>query len=222
MTTISPHPPPSSTATAATAPSSSTATTTGTESYTFPPIYTFPPFFTLQPNPTTRSSQLSSWSTHIQSYCRHHRLFSISLIDLLPTPLFTNATISRSLSLRNARAVVQWMSTSEGGNRAEWIHTSGAKKSAKAGGEGEGEGGKAWIYWRRPEEWATALEEWVERTGQKGTVLTLYELTESDATRREEFYGMEGELLQKSLQICVKRGKAQVFGGEGSEGVKFF
>lgn len=114
------------------------------------------------------------------------------------------------------------MCTPEGGNRAEWI-TAGGGKAAKGGQGQEGEGSAVcWIYWRRPEEWAVAVEEWVERTGQRGTVLTLYELTESDATRREEFYGMDMELLQKSLQVCVKRGKAQIFGAEGSEGVKFF
>lgn len=109
------------------------------------------------------------------------------------------------------------MASPEGGNRAEWVSAAGRKP-----GKDAEEGGKAWIYWRRPEEWAAMLEEWVDRTGQKGTVLTLYEITESDATRREEFWGMDGELLVKSLAVCVKRGKAQVFGGEGSEGVKFF
>lgn len=111
------------------------------------------------------------------------------------------------------------MASPEGGNRAEWIPTGSGKKVVK-GEEAEGE--KAWIYWRRPEEWAVQLEEWVERTGQRGTVLTLYEIVESDASAREEFAGMDMELLQKSLGVCVKRGKAQVFGGEGSEGVKFF
>ena len=108
------------------------------------------------------------------------------------------------------------MASAEGGNRVEFISTG---KKAKAGEE---ECGKCWIYWRRPEEWAAQLEEWVDRTGQKGTVLTLYEIVEGDPSRREEFYGMDMDLLQKSLAVCVKRGKAQIFGSEGSEGVKFF
>lgn len=109
------------------------------------------------------------------------------------------------------------MSSPEGGSRAEFISTSAKKKSGV-----EEEGGRVWIYWRRPEEWAAALEEWVDRTGQKGVVLTLYEIVEGDASRKEEFWGMEVELLQRSLAVCVRRGKAQIFGGEGSEGVKFF
>ncbi|EUC27349.1 hypothetical protein COCCADRAFT_53182, partial [Bipolaris zeicola 26-R-13] len=196
--------------------SSSTPSNTA---FTFPPHYSFPPFFTLQPVASTRSSQLASWSTLIQSYCRYHRIFTLSLIDALSTPLFTNATLRRSLSLRDAKAILTYMASPEGGNRAEFI-TAGTKKGSKVE---EGEGGKVWVYWRRPEEWATAIEEWVERTGQKGTVLTLYEIVEGDAVGKEEFAGMDMELLQKSLGVCVKRGKAQVFGsgGEG-EGVKFF
>lgn len=198
----------------------STTTTLTQPTFQFPPHYSFPPFFTLQPVASTRSSQLQSWSTLIQSYCRHNRIFTLSLVDALSTPLFNNTTLRRSLSLRDVKAILTYMASAEGGNRAEFINT-GAGKKGKAGDEGEG--GKAWIYWRRPEEWAAALEEWVERTGQRGTVLTLYEIAEGDASRREEFFGMDMELLQKSLAVCVKRGRAQVFGsgGEG-EGVKFF
>jgi ESCRT-II complex subunit VPS25 len=196
------------------------ATTTETATaFAFPPHYSFPPFFTLQPQATTRSSQLSSWSTFIQAYCRFHRIFSLSLIDALSTPLFHNTTLSRQLSLRDAKAILSWMASPEGGQRAEFI-SSGTKKKNAAD---EAEGGRVWVYWRRPEEWAAALEEWVERTGQKGTVLTLYEIVEGDASAQEEFGGMDMELLRMSLGVCVKRGKAQIFssGGEG-EGVKFF
>jgi len=106
----------------------------------------------------------------------------------------------------------------EGGERAEWI----ADKAAGRGKTKDAGGSRAWIYWKRPEEWAGLVEGWVDATGQKNTVLTLYELTESDATRDQEFYGMDLELLQKSLQILVKRGKAQIFGTEDQLGVKFF
>ena len=40
--------------------------------------------------------------------------------------------------------------------------------------------------------------------------------------RITEFHGMNPELLQKALTISVKRGKAQVFGSEEQQGVKFF
>ena len=46
----------------------------------------------------------------------------------------------------------------------------------------EEDGNVVWVWWRSVEEWGTLIEEWVAETGQKGSVLTLYELTESDAT----------------------------------------
>jgi ESCRT-II complex subunit VPS25 len=198
-------------------PPTSTATPTG---FQFPPHYSFPPFFTLQPTASTRSSQLTSWSTLIQSYCRHNRIFSLSLIDALETPLFNNTSLRRRLNLRDAKAILSWMSSPEGGNRAEFISADKGKKKAAAASDDDG--GRCWIFWRRPEEWSAVLEEWVERTGQKGTVLTLYEIVEGDASRKEEFWNMDMELLMRSLAVSVKRGKAQIFGGEGSEGVKFF
>lgn len=33
---------------------------------------------------------------------------------------------------------------------------------------------------------------------------------------------MDQDVMMKTLNVLVKRGKAQVFGGEGQEGVKFF
>ncbi|EAT77555.1 hypothetical protein HBI56_197110 [Parastagonospora nodorum] len=214
MATASPLP--SNFSTSSTLPPTTTqpAASTG---FQFPPHYSFPPFFTLQPTASTRSSQLLSWSTLIQSYCRHHRIFTLSLIDALETPLFNNTALRRRLSLRDAKTILTWMSTPEGGNRVEFINASKSKKAAV-----EEEGGRCWIFWRRPEEWSAVLEEWVDRTGQKGTVLTLYEIVEGDASRKEEFWGMDLELLMRSLGVSVKRGKAQIFGGEGSEGVKFF
>ncbi|OAQ97683.1 hypothetical protein LLEC1_07335 [Akanthomyces lecanii] len=88
---------------------------------------------------------------------------------------------------------------------------------------------------QEPEEWASLVEAYVEDTAQKGSVLTVYELSEGDGTRsteREmactdngantELHGIDGEILRKALNILVKRGKAQIFGQEDSLGVKFF
>lgn len=43
-----------------------------------------------------------------------------------------------------------------------------------------------------------------------------------EADSSQEFHGMDPEILQRSLNILVKRGKAQVFGSEDQQGVKFF
>ncbi|KAF2745401.1 ESCRT-II complex, vps25 subunit [Sporormia fimetaria CBS 119925] len=194
--------------------------------FKFPSHYSFPPFFTLQPVHTTRTSQLHSWSRLIQSYCQHHHLWTLSLTDALPSPLFTNTHLSRSLSLRDAREIISWMTTSEAGRRAEWTSptssTSSTSSTSTTSGDREDQKTRCYIFWRRPEEWASVIEEWVDRTGQKGSVLTLYEIVESESTRKEEFWGMERGLLERCLRVLVKGGRAQVFGREGSEGVKFF
>ena len=150
------------------------APTTATP-FTFPPHYSFPPFFTRQPNPITRSSQYTSWSELILSYCKHHRLFSLTPIDALDTPLFTNPSINRRLALRDAREILDWMASSEGGARVEWV-SGGAGKGRN--GQESGAAERCWVYWRRPEEWAATVEAWVDATAQRGSVLTLYELTE--------------------------------------------
>ncbi|OJJ49365.1 hypothetical protein ASPZODRAFT_150261 [Penicilliopsis zonata CBS 506.65] len=183
-----------------------------TTPFQFPPTYSFPPFFTPQPNSSTRLSQLQKWSSLIQSWCRHHRVYRLSLIEAVESPLFHNAALRKRISLSEARAILDWMARGEeeggGGKRSEWID--GGNKTM------------AWIWWRRPEEWAGIIMDWVEGTGQKNMVLTVYELVEGEGTMSQEFHGMDSDIMLKSLTILVKRGKAQVFGSEGQEGVKFF
>ncbi|KAK0617371.1 vacuolar protein-sorting-associated protein 25, partial [Immersiella caudata] len=198
--------------------------TTSPGPFPFPREYFFPPFFTRQTNLTTHHAQLTKWSALVLSYCRHHRIFKLPLSPastttgtsttadkpISATPgedLFYSPKINRRLSLVDTREVINFLKKD---GRAEYV----------AGGDKEGD--VVWIYWRTPEEWATLVEGWVEETGQKGSVLTLYELTEGEGTRGTEFHGMDSELLQKALSVLVKRGKAQIFGQEDSQGVKFF
>lgn len=76
-------------------------------------------------------------------------MYRLSLVDAVDTPLFHNAQLRKRLSLADIRTVIDWMVSPAGGKRAEWI-----------GGE---HGGKAvaWIWWRRPEEWAGVIADWV-------------------------------------------------------------
>ncbi|RAL63479.1 hypothetical protein DID88_003899 [Monilinia fructigena] len=94
--------------------------------------------------------------------------------------------------------------------RVEWV---GNGKPSDGGAD------VCWVWWRKPEEWARVIEEWVESTGQKGSVLTLYELVEGEGGRGADFHGLDAEILHKALAILVKRGKAQVFGQEDQQGV---
>ncbi|RKF78274.1 Vacuolar protein-sorting-associated protein 25 [Golovinomyces cichoracearum] len=197
------------------------------DTFDFPSYYHFPPFFTIQPNSSTRHAQLQKWTTFILSYARHHKLFKLSLSDTLDTELFHNKTIGKRLSREDAKEVVEFMRR-EG--RAEWI-------SGKAI---DGTSGVFWVWWKNVEEWGESIVNWIDETAQKNVVLTLYELTEGESTisqgrlfpghysclvnpnYREEFHGLHPEILQKALAGLVKRGKAQVFGQEDQQGVKFF
>lgn len=53
-------------------------------------------------------------------------------------------------------------------------------------------------------------------------IFALRFLGEGGIDEMAEFHDMDPDLLQKALAILVKRGKAQVFGQESEQGVKFF
>ncbi|CAO1605199.1 MAG: hypothetical protein LQ349_001464 [Xanthoria aureola] len=187
------------------------------DSFPFPPTYSFPPFYTLQPTLLTRTSQLAKWSLLIQRYHAHHHRYRLHIPTALSSPLFHNAAIHKRLSLASVIEIVNYMVKAEkdggGGQRAEWIATAAGKGSEKT---------EAWVWWKKPDEWADVIAAWVDRTGQKGVVLTFWELLNGDVVKREEWLGMENEVLTRCLAGLVKRGKAQVFGEEGEKGVKFF
>ncbi|KAK1782217.1 ESCRT-II complex subunit-domain-containing protein [Copromyces sp. CBS 386.78] len=221
--------PPETATSSSTPPQTSTTGTTTTllpnDTYPFPREFFFPPFFTRQTNLTTHHAQLTKWSTLLLSYCRHHRLFRVSLSpDVLP---FHNPRINRRLALADIKSLIDFLRKD---GRAEYVPLgSGSTKkdgSGSRGGGGAGGGedrGEAFIYWRTPEEWGSLIESWVEETAQRGSVLTVYELREGEGTRGTEIWGMDGDVLVKALGTVVKRGKAQIFqSGEDSLGVKFF
>ncbi|KAK5012032.1 putative vacuolar protein-sorting-associated protein [Cryomyces antarcticus] len=209
--------------TPATLTTTTTTATTLPSTFPLPSRTSFPPFYTLQPNLETRTRQLTLWSSLIQSYCAHQRLAKLSLASALASPLFRNDALGRRLSLLDARAVLDWMCSAEGGGRAEWLREKPSSGASAGGAAGPAlQKNTCYVYYHTPAEWADLLYGWVESTGQRGAVLTLYELVQGDAGRGMEWEGLDQDVLFKALGVLVKRGRAQVFGGEGSEGVKFF
>ncbi|KAL7951813.1 ESCRT-II complex subunit domain-containing protein [Trichoderma barbatum] len=201
-----------------------TSTTAATSPpFPFPREYFFPAFFTRQTNLTIHHAQLTKWSALILAYARHHRLFRITLSAAAESDLFFNRSIDRRLAPPDIREVLDFMRKD---GHAEFVRagagngaadaSSSTSSSAAAGGD------VVLLYWRKPEEWAALVEAFVEETAQKGSVLTVYELTEGENTRGTEFHGIDNQVLMKALNILVKRGKAQIFGSEDSLGVKFF
>jgi ESCRT-II complex subunit VPS25 len=104
--------------------------------------------------------------------------------------------------------VLEYMCSAEGGKRAEWLDPKTK--------------GRVWVWWRTPEEWADVVYGWVDGTGQRGSVLTVWELSQGDGVKGSDLFELDNEVVSKSLQVLVKRGKAQVFGEGDSKGVKFF
>ncbi|KAH0276220.1 ESCRT-II complex, vps25 subunit, partial [Aureobasidium melanogenum] len=182
-------------------------TTASSDTFPYPPHHSFPPFYTLQPNQSTLLRQLSLWSQLIQSYCSHHHTFKLSVSSTASLPLFSNQKIHRSLDALSIKKVLDFMASSEGEHRAEYA---GKEKST------------AWIWWKSASEWAEEIAKWVDETGQKGVVLTIYELRESEAVEKQEWVGMDEDMLRRCLDVLVKKGRAQVFGQADGSGVKFF
>ena len=197
--------------------------------------------FTLQPNLNTRRAQLDKWSALVLAYCRHCRIFrlivsggppdatgpvrvdssmpGISDDDGMPSvayyapDLFRNRNIDRAMPPSEIRQVLDDMKRQ---GRIEFVD------QPQKGAAADSVSSSFYVFWKTPEEWAAAVEAFVDDTAQRGSVLTLYELTAGDATRGSELHGLDPGVLQRALAVLVKRGKAQVFGQEESLGVKFF
>lgn len=186
-------------------------TASSASKFNFPAYTSFPPFYTLQPNLTTRARQLELWSSLITTYCAHHRLFKLSL-SFPPADLFHNSAIKRSLKANDIRTVLDHMSQPANGPLIEWIAPATRGEQTNT----------CFVYWRSLSEWADTIYDWVDETGQKGAVLTVYEIREGEAVQNKEWKDIDEGLLRKILNVLVKRGKAQIIGQEENAGVKFF
>lgn len=188
--------------------------------FRYPPFYSYPPSFTLQPVKATREKQLKLWCDLVLSYCKHYRIFKLTITDSANSPLFVNASIeyviltdsyisspqisvllanSRKLSLPTIEKVFSRLVSMGYG---EWL---------------DKEANVCLIYWRRPNEWAQIIYDWVERSGRRKSILTFYELRFSDDTADSEFHEIDPELLLRSLQVLESHGKCVIFEGKTSD-----
>ncbi|GJJ67954.1 ESCRT-II complex subunit VPS25 [Entomortierella parvispora] len=177
--------------------------------FQFPSIHNFPPFYTLQPTASTWKNQADLWGTVVMRYFRHHRLYQLDLDDANTTneQLFHNQRINRRLKPETIQAIVDEMVKK---GDAEWDPTSRKRKAI--------------ILWRKPEEWATFISTWVFESGLNNTIMTYYEIAHGDNAEDQEFYNIHPTVLQKTMDVLVKRGVATTFQGANFEemGVKFF
>lgn len=173
--------------------------------FEFPRIHLFPPLYTRQPNATVLDNQLASWATMILDYCQFHRITAITgdggilhsqLEDISPPPLFENKEISRKVSDSFRKQIFDHLVHI---GKAEYID---AKKPEKG----------LFVYWKSLAEWSKLLYDYVDHTGQLGTVMTVYELTKSeDLALPEDLRNLSADLLERILKsTLVKQGKAQI------------
>lgn len=182
-------------------------------SFEFPKIHSFPPLYTKQPNLTILHNQLESWCEIILSYCQHYKITSLSLlgailytqlnnidINKIP-PLFENKKISRIVNDEFKSIIFKHLIHKLG--RADYINPKQPENGLL-------------IYWKTLVEWGTHLYDYVERTGQLGSVLTVYELTKlEDLGVDEDLKNLDYNLLVKVLKnVLIKQGRAQILMNE--------
>ncbi|ODQ45306.1 hypothetical protein PICMEDRAFT_27213, partial [Pichia membranifaciens NRRL Y-2026] len=186
--------------------------------FELPRIYDFPPFFTEQPNLDTYQSQLEQWKDVIMKYCEHHKVWALSIVGKPINSenndaedddfsIFKNDKIKRTASNEFIAKIYDYLIEQKS---AEWIDP----KSRNHG---------ILIYWHSLEEWSQLLYDWIDNTGQQGTILTVYELRRGDLALNREFYGMNYHMMVRVLEKLVKQGKATIMKDDENNigGVKF-
>ncbi|ENN72785.1 hypothetical protein HUJ04_013369 [Dendroctonus ponderosae] len=166
--------------------------------------YNFPPFFTLQPNPETRAKQVQAWKALILDYCKQSKLYLIDAREADNGPLFNNASINRKL---DGAVIVSILSEMQKSGHAAPVD------KAKHRWE---------VYWHTLDEWSSMIYAHVYSKGLQGTVLTLFELSQGDDVKDEEFYGMQQDVLVKALQVLERDRKCELILSDEDQGVKFF
>lgn len=182
--------------------------------FEFPKIYSFPPFYTRQQNATILENQLNAWTELVLQYCEYYGVYSLlphgtilsrqEATSEIP-PLFQNKQLDRAVLDEFLHDIFNHLIHKV--SRAEYINP---KK------QDEG----ILIYWRTPAEWAKVLYDYVDRTGQLGTVLTVYELTQlEELAPTDTLKGIDIKLFEKAVDVLVKQGKAQVLRAEDGSGI---
>ncbi|XP_033126326.1 vacuolar protein-sorting-associated protein 25-like [Anneissia japonica] len=172
--------------------------------FEWPWQYNFPPFFTLQPNLETRKKQVDGWCDLVLLFAQHHKLYQLDVKESSSNPPFSNPQINRKLPLEGVYTVLEELRTR--GN-IEWTDKGKSR---------------CLVMWRTPAEWGNLMYTWALKNGLLNTVCTLFEITQGDDSKSEDFHGIEDWLLKRSLELLQKDRKAELISFDGNEGVKFF
>ncbi|GLC41451.1 hypothetical protein PLESTB_001010200 [Pleodorina starrii] len=174
-----------------------------TSGFIFPYFFNYPPYFTLQPVKETRDKQIALWCSLILGYCQHTKTYVLDV--QAESRLFANDSINRKLST-DARVAILDDLVAQG--RAEWLDKSKAQ---------------CLVFWKRVDEWAAVLMDFVRTYGLSDSVMTLDELVGGDDVRGTELFGLHQEVLTRVLRLLETQGKVRTFKGSTVEehGVKF-
>uniref|UniRef100_A0A3P8VD48 Vacuolar protein-sorting-associated protein 25 n=1 Tax=Cynoglossus semilaevis TaxID=244447 RepID=A0A3P8VD48_CYNSE len=173
-------------------------------SFEWPWQYNFPPFFTLQPNVDTRQKQLAAWCSLALTYCRHHKLYTLDIMEAQESPVFNNKKIERIIKTTMNELLIVLTS----GN-LEWLDKNKSR---------------CLVMWRRPEEWGKLIYQWVShQTERQVNIFIFPETSQTNPSRfLPEFHGLEEWMLLRSLQALQSDGKAEIITMDEGKGVKFF
>ncbi|KAB5594949.1 ESCRT-II complex VPS25 subunit [Ceratobasidium theobromae] len=182
-----------------------------TAGFTLPSIHSFPGLFVQQPNPTTEASSFETWSRLITSYGRFRNLFTLraedaSIKDGQWAEILINPRINRGLTEKHLESILSRLVSNK---LAEYDPPNQTKSVI--------------VYWRKPEEWAEALHDWANQTGQLNTILTLYEIQNPDIP--SAFTDIPLSLLRHAINILITTSRAQFIegtaGGHMGSAVRF-
>lgn len=173
----------------------------------------FPPFYTPQVHATTLKKQIDTWCDLILRYCESRKLHSTDVDALMNTELCTNKQLKRKLERGFLIRILDELA------RRGQLSWTNAKNPRDVKPE---EKVRCKIVWRSAADWGALIYDYVSRTSQLGTVLTVFELLEGDETAECEFHAMDRVVFDEAISVLQRNGKAEQFNVDGAEGVKFF
>lgn len=147
-----------------------------------PQIYNFPPFFTRQLNEQTWEAQKKHWVDLIVEYCRITRLWRL----YVDSELFSNTKIQRTLKPETVKAILDYMVYV---GKADWT----PEKDA------------VWVYVKPLATIANDIRKWAEDTGNIGSIITFYEVSEGDVLGLKQYQGIEMHHLLSACEILSKK-----------------
>ncbi|KAG9013261.1 hypothetical protein FRB93_000784 [Tulasnella sp. JGI-2019a] len=178
--------------------------------FVLPSFHSMPAFFTMQKYPDVLSSSTRQWITLILAYARHQRLWTLRVEDANVkeggdwSEIFWNPRVRRQMRTTHLDYLISTM-VAEGSAIYE------PPKQTQS----------VIVCWKKVDEWAETLFDWVESTGQLNTILTHYEIQEPPVA--SPLSDIPLTLLTRAIQVLVKTGRAQqIEGTEGGGAIRFF